>query len=107
MRVILTAFISAALLALPTAAPAQNQNIRYRSIALEACEVEGWGGYPNYETCTEETYQHMVHYGAYPIFVGFGNGQGGEGTWLGPLGCFAMNHNNMCHVSDEGPDEPN
>jgi hypothetical protein len=59
----------AALATLGSTAPLQAQwdNINYRSMAMDACSVEGNGGYGSYEICVEQTYSDMINQGRYVV----------------------------------------
>lgn len=54
-------------LALASPAQAQHENIQYRTTAMQACYVEGWGGYGSYEICLEQTYSDMIEQGRYTV----------------------------------------
>lgn len=52
---------------LTSPAEAQNENITYRSMAMQACDVEGYGGYGTYDACLEQTYYDLIHQGGYAV----------------------------------------
>jgi hypothetical protein len=54
-------------LALASPVQAQHQNIEYRSMAMQACDIEGWAGYGSYEACVEQTYSDMITQNMYTV----------------------------------------
>ena len=79
------------------AAPAQAQfdDITLRSNAMEACNVEAYGGYGSYEICVEAIYSDMINQGRYRVvyFITIPNG-----TEAREMPCFGSRLGDDCYV---------
>lgn len=79
------------------AANAQHDDIAVRSIAMDACQVEGFGGYGSYETCVEAVYSEAIEAGRYR-FKNINAIDPNTPAFQQPLMCFSRTEGDYCIV---------